>query len=273
MRFIDQIKAAWRRKQQKKISTGAWTLYSALFMVANNKFDLESEMRLTIAEMGKLIDMRNQDSIRRFRQELLDAQLIAEVEPGSTGKGNAGVYRLIDLCCEQQLKETLEGTKTELETLVARHEHELESENFSTAEMEPEKTVEPKPKRKRKAAAKPEPEPKKVYGDYGIVMLSDRQVGILEERYPGLWKQYLRRVESYCYNNKKQKRYSDYCQTIMNWIQRDQKKHPEWFQNQNQPEPKREISAAVVEAAKQIQSETPDIFAEARAKRQAAWQQ
>ena len=160
MRFIDQIKAAWRRKQQKKISTGAWTLYSALFMVANNKFDLESEMRLTIAEMGKLIDMRNQDSIRRFRQELLDAQLIAEVEPGSTGKGNAGVYRLIDLCCEQQLKETLEGTKTELETLVARHEHELESENFSTAEMEPEKTVEPKPKRKR-AAAKVEPEPAK----------------------------------------------------------------------------------------------------------------
>lgn len=270
MRFIDQIKAAWRRKQQKKISTGAWTLYSALFMVANSKFDLESEMRLTIAEMGKLIDMRNQDSIRRFRQELLDAQLIAEVEPGSTGKGNAGVYRLIDLCCEQQLEETLEGTKRGLETVIARHEHELESENISTAEMEPEKTVEPKPKRKR-AAAKVEPEPAKPYGDYEIVTLTDRQVEILKTRYPGHWQQYLSKVESYCY--RKQKRYSDYCQTIMKWIQKDQRNHPGWFQNQPEPEPKQEIKPELLETAKQIESETPDIFSEARVRRQAAWQQ
>jgi len=301
MDYIRQSRAAWRLAQRHKVSAAAWMIYSSIFHRLNDNYDLTGSVRLTIKEFGILAGITNHTSIRKARQELLDAGLITADGIGSGGPGAAGTYRLVDLiatgnCLRGYLKavETKETVKPaqapehepvpepvveskpesvpepEPEPVVA--DGSLFPEPEPESKQEPEKPAEPKPKRKRKAA-KPEPEPKKPYGDYGIVMLSDRQVSILEERYPGLWRQYLSRVESYCYNNKKQKRYEDYCKTIINWIQKDQRNHPDWFQQQPEPEtePKREISAAVVEAAKQIESQTPDIFAEARAAREAAW--
>ena len=262
-------------------------------------------MRLTIKEFGLLAGLTNHTSIRKARQELLDTGLITADGIGSSGPGAAGTYRLVDLvatgnCLRGYLKavetkkpaqapesepapEPVFESKPEpvpepepepvVEDGILFPEPEPESKQEPKAESKPEPEPKPEPKRKRKAV-KPEPEPKKPYGDYGIVMLTDRQVSILKERYPEYWQRYLSKVEAYCYN--KPKRYTDYCQTIMKWIQKDQKNHPDWFQQQQkQPEPelKREISAAVVEAAKQIESETPDIFAEARARREAAWNQ
>lgn len=296
MDYIRQSRVAWKLAQRHGISPAAWMIYTAIFHQLNDAYDLTGAVRLTIKEFGLLAGITNHTSIRKARQELLDAGLITADGIGSGGPGAAGTYRLVDLIANGNcLRGYLKAVETKEPAQAPEPEPVIESkpepvpepvvadgilfpEPGPESKQEPEKPAEPKPepKRKRKAAAKPEPEPKKPYGDYGIVMLSDRQVGILDERYPGIWKRYLSRVESYCYNNPKQKRYSDYCQTIINWIQKDQKKHPEWFQNQ-QPEPeqeqKREISAAVVEAAKQIAAETPDIFADARAKREAAWQQ
>lgn len=300
MDYIRQSRAAWKLAKRHGISPAAWMAYSSIFHQLNDAYDLTGAVRLTIKEFGLLAGITNHTSIRKARQELLDAGLIVADGIGSGGPGAAGTYRLVDLVATGM---NLRGIITVIESkpepepepvIESKPESVQEPESEQVPEpvvvdgslfpepkpepkQEPEKPAEPKPKRRRKPAAKPEPEPKKPYGDYGIVMLSDRQVAILEERYPGLWRQYLSRVESYCYNNKKQKRYEDYCKTIINWIQKDQRNHPDWFQQQNQPEPKpeqkREIGAAVVEAAKQIESQTPDIFAEARAMREAAWQQ
>lgn len=283
MDYIRQSRTAWRLAQRHKVSAAAWMIYTAIFQLLNDAYDLPGAVRLTIKEFGGLAGLTNHTSIRKARQELLDAGLITADGIGSGGPGAAGTYRLVDLiangnCLRGYLKavetkEPAQAPEPVPEPVIESKPEPVVEDGSLFPEPEPEKPAEPKPKRKRKPAVKPEPEPKKPYGDYGIVMLSDRQVGILDERYPGIWKRYLSKVESYCYNNPKQKRYSDYCKTIINWIQKDQRSHPDWFQQQNQPEPKREISAAVVEAAKQIESQTPDIFAEARAKRQAAWQQ
>lgn len=293
MDYIRQSRAAWKLAQRHKVSPAAWMIYSAIFHKLNDNYDLTGAVRLTIKEFGGLAGISNHTAIRRARQELLDAGLITADGIGSGGPGAAGTYRLVDLVANGM---NLRGIITVVESKpepAQAPEPVIESKPesvpepvvadgslFPEPEPEPkqelEKLAEPKPEQKRKRkAVKPEPEPKKSYGDYGIVMLSDRQVAILEERYPGLWKRYLSRVESYCYNNKKQKRYTDYCQTIMRWIQKDQRNHPDWFQQQPEPETeqKREIKPELLEAAKHIQSETPDIFAEARAKRQAAWQQ
>lgn len=288
MDYIRQSRTAWKLSQRHKVSAAAWMIYSAIFHILNDNYDLTGAVRLTIKEFGLLAGLTNHSSIRKARQELLDAGLITADGICSGGPGAAGTYRLVDLVANGM---NLRGIITVVESKpepAQAPEPVIESKPesvpepvvadgslFPEPEPEPKQEPEQKPKRKRKAAVKPEPEPKKPYGDYGIVMLSDRQVNILENRYPGLWKQYLSKVESYCYNNKKQKRYTDYCQTIMRWIQKDQRNHPDWFQQQPEPETeqKREIKPELLEAAKHIQSETPDIFAEARAKRQAAWQQ
>ena len=291
MDYIRQSRVAWKLAQRHGISPAAWMIYTAIFQRLNDAYDLTGAVRLTIKEFGLLVGLTNHTSIRKARQELLDAGLITADGIGSGGPGASGTYRLVDLiangkCLHGYLKavvtkEPAQAPEPEPEPVIESKPESVpepvveDGSLFPEPEPEPKQEPEPKPKRKRKAAVKPEPEPAKPYGDYGIVTLTDRQVSILEERYPGIWKRYLSRVESYCYNNKKQKRYSDYCKTIINWIQKDQRNHPDWFQQQNQPEPeqKREISAAVVEAAKQIAAETPDIFADARAKREAAWQQ
>ena len=282
MDYIRQSRAAWKLAQRHKVSAASWMIYTAIFHQLNDAYDLTGAVRLTIKEFGLLAGLTNHTSIRKARQELLDAGLIVADGIGSGGPGAAGTYRLVDLVANgMNLRGIITVVESKPEPVIESKPESVpepvlaDGSLFPEPEPESKQEPEPKPKRKRKAAAKPEPEPKKPYGDYGIVMLSDRQISILEKRYPGLWQQYLGKVESYCYNNKKQKRYTDYCQTIMRWIQKDQRNHPDWFQQQNQPEPeqKREISAAVVEAAKQIESETPDIFAEARARREAAWNQ
>lgn len=236
-----------------------------MFMLANDSFNLGGDIKISNPEMAAMIHVTNLACLRAYKKELIDAGMLVVVDSGMHGRGNAGVYRLADLTDGRQMygNQRAVESKTVVEP-VAENVPETNGDLFSEKKTQ-----------KRKKDQQRGLEPARYYGDYGIVMLTDKQVSILQERYPGLWQQYLSRVESYCYNNKKQKRYSDYCKTIINWIQRDQQNHPDWFQQQNQPEPepKREISAAVVEAAKQIASETPDIFAEARAKREAAWNQ
>lgn len=234
-----------------------------MFMLANDSFNLGGDIKLSNPEMAALIHVTNLACLRAYKIELIDAGMLVVVDSGMHGRGNAGVYRLADLTDGRQMygNQRAVESKTVVEP-VAENVPETTGDLFSE-----------KKTKKRKIAQRRGLEPARSYGDYDIVNLTDTQVSILQKRYPEHWQQYLSKVESYCYRTGK--RYRDYAKTIMSWIQKDQRDHPDWFQNQNQPEPepKQEIKPELLEAAKQIESQTPDIFAEARARREAAWQQ
>lgn len=60
---------------------------------------------------------------------------------------------------------------------------------------------------------------RKPYGEFGHVLLSDRDIEILKERYPNLYETYIEEVDGYCESTGK--KYKNYRATIQNWIRRD----------------------------------------------------
>lgn len=63
-------------------------------------------------------------------------------------------------------------------------------------------------------------EKRKPYGEFGHVLLSDDDIKILTERFPGLYEDYIEKVDGYCESTGKS--YKNYRATIQNWIRRDQ---------------------------------------------------
>lgn len=64
-------------------------------------------------------------------------------------------------------------------------------------------------------------EERKPFGEFGHVLLSDRDIEILKERYPNLFEQYIEEVDGYCESTGK--KYKNYRATVQNWIRRDKK--------------------------------------------------
>lgn len=62
-------------------------------------------------------------------------------------------------------------------------------------------------------------EERKPYGEFGHVLLSDRDIEILKERYPNLYETYIEEVDGYCESIGK--KYDNYRATVQNWIRRD----------------------------------------------------
>lgn len=186
MDYIKQSRAAWRIAQKHGISWYAWGLYCAMFMLANDSFNLGGDIKLSNPEMAALIHVTNLACLRAYKKELIEAGMLVVVDSGMHGRGNAGVYRLADLTDGRQMygNQRAVNSKTVVEPL---------------AETEPEAT-----------------------GD----LFSEKKT--------------LKRKK----------------------------------EQQREPEPKREISNAVIEAARRVEAETTsEMFAEARARREAAWKQ
>ena len=65
-------------------------------------------------------------------------------------------------------------------------------------------------------------EPCHKYGEYGNVLLTDKQFEKLKKEFPDDWKDWIALVDEYCAMNGK--RYSDYLATIRNWNRRNKEK-------------------------------------------------
>ncbi len=66
------------------------------------------------------------------------------------------------------------------------------------------------------------PAPKHHYGDYGHVMLDDKQLEALQSEFPSNWQEWITRVDNYCESSGKS--YKNYLQTIRNWSAKDNNK-------------------------------------------------
>ena len=61
-------------------------------------------------------------------------------------------------------------------------------------------------------------------GEFGHVLLSDEDEAGLDEQFPGLWRDYVTRVDEYC--EQSGKRYRNYRLTISKWIRKDRQAGP-----------------------------------------------
>ena len=242
--YIQIHETAYRRYKERKLSGKAWLVYSELFFRANRARNLTGPVRMTTPEAAVACGVSEQTFIA-CRAALVEAGMIV-YEPGGPGKGNKSVYMLVDL------PSPLTGTLTVVEPPeppepvqqamepIPDAPEPVQDGLFGDIEAPPEK-----PKKARKTKA--ETLIKRPYGAHGRIMLTDRDVKYLDNRYPD-WKNYLQAADDWLDRTGATKK--DYYSFLLNWIKRDKARQPA-------PEPQQELEdPELVAAAKRIEQES-----------------
>lgn len=262
MDYVNQNKAAWQRAIAYGINAGAWMVYTAIF---HGGAGIDNKTLMDVCHCSKA-------ALISYRQALVAAGLIAYTSGG--GRGKAGTYTIVDLvgrgltgnisAVNAPKTATIKAVDVVVavpeQTPVAAQQNVQYSPDGFPLPPSLFPDYEPTPTTAQVPAARPEkpkPEmPKQRYGPYGRILLSDRDVKLLNSKYPG-WQNYVEPADEWLYRRKQTKK--DYYTFLVNWIKRDLQRNP--------------VSAVPDKAVQAAQAldETDDMFAAARAARLKEW--